>query len=83
MGLDIRIPIGAMFSILGALLAGFGAYGAMTSTEIYKRSLDINVNFWWGLVMLVFGAIMLMLGKRADGKSPKPSDTAAATRRPH
>jgi hypothetical protein len=65
MGLDIRIPIGAMFSILGALLAGFGVYAAMATPEIYKKSLDINVNLWWGLVMLAFGIVMLVLGRRA------------------
>jgi hypothetical protein len=74
MGLDIRIPIGAMFAILGALLAAFGIYGAVTQSEIYQKSLGINVNLWWGLVMLVFGAVMFFFGRRADSQPKKTSD---------
>jgi multisubunit Na+/H+ antiporter MnhG subunit len=73
MGLDIRIPIGAMFAILGALLAAFGAYGAVVHSEIYQKSLGINVNLWWGLVLLVFGALMFVFGRRADSRPKKTS----------
>jgi hypothetical protein len=61
MGLDIRMPIGLMFTILGVLLLG---YGLVSDPTIYARSLGINVNLWWGLVLLLFGAIMLFLGTR-------------------
>jgi hypothetical protein len=30
---------------------------------MYDRSLGININLWWGLVMLIFGALMLALGR--------------------
>jgi hypothetical protein len=62
MGLDIRLPIGLMFSILGLLLTGFGLVG---DKAIYQRALGINVNLWWGIVMLVFGIVMLLLGRRS------------------
>jgi multisubunit Na+/H+ antiporter MnhG subunit len=62
MGLDIRIPLGLMFTIIGLLLAGFGLF---SDPAIYQRSLGIDVNLWWGLVLLVFGAVMLWLGWRA------------------
>ncbi|HEX8888924.1 MAG TPA: hypothetical protein VF779_07090 [Pyrinomonadaceae bacterium] len=62
MGLDIRLPIGLMFTILGLLLAGYGLVG---DKEIYARSLGLNINLWWGLVMLIFGLLMLFLGRRA------------------
>lgn len=65
MGLDIRLPIGLMFSILGLLLTGFGLVG---DKAIYQRALNINVNLWWGLVMLVFGVVMLILGRRGIRK---------------
>ncbi len=61
MSLDVRIPIGLLFAILGALLA---VYGIASDAAIYQASLGINVNLWWGLVMLVFGALMLALGWR-------------------
>ena len=61
MKLDLRLPIGLMFSIIGALLVVFG----LTSDRaIYERSLVINVNLWWGLVLLVFGLLMLWLVRR-------------------
>ena len=54
--LDLRLPIGLLFSLLGVLLLGFGA---ASDPAIYQISLGINVNLWWGLVMLAFGAFML------------------------
>jgi hypothetical protein len=61
MGLDIRLPLGLLFTVLGVLLAG---YGLVADPAIYARSLGINVNLWWGLAMLVFGAAMLFLSRR-------------------
>jgi hypothetical protein len=54
--LDLRIPIGLLFSLLGVLLLGFGA---VSDPAIYQASLGINVNLWWGVVMLAFGGVML------------------------
>jgi hypothetical protein len=57
--LDIRIPIGLMFSILGAMLAVFGL---ISGREIYKvHSLGINVNLGWGCILLAFGLFMLTM----------------------
>ena len=62
MGLDIRTPIGLMFGIFGLLLAG---YGLLTrGSDLYQRSLGYNINLDWGLVLLVFGAVMLFFGQR-------------------
>jgi hypothetical protein len=61
MGLDIRLPIGLLFSVVGALLGG---YGALSSKAIYQRSLDFNINLAWGVVLLIFGVAMLVLGYR-------------------
>ena len=68
MGLDIRWPIGLMFSIVGLLLAG---YGLFTGGEIYKCSLGININLIWGCVLLVFGGVMLTLAKLGAAKAPE------------
>lgn len=61
MKLDLRLPIGLMFSIIGALLVVFGM---ASDPAIYQRSMGINVNLWWGLVLLVFGLVMLWLVRR-------------------
>ncbi len=61
MGLDIRIPVGLMFAIIGAILV---VYGLIGDKSIYSASLGINVNLWWGAVLLVFGLVMFYLGKR-------------------
>ena len=67
MGLDIRLPIGLLFSVIGLLLVAIGAF---SDREIYQRSLGLNVNLAWGVVLLVFGAIMLILGKRPSAIRP-------------
>jgi len=80
MGLDIRLPMGMLFSILGLLLAGFGA---VSERRIYERSLGLNVNLAWGIALLAFGIVMLVLGSRAHaiqrpGKSTSEAQTQAA-----
>jgi hypothetical protein len=62
MNLDLRLPLGLMFSIVGLLLT---AWGLLSDDEIYQRSLGINVNLWWGLVLLVFGSVMLWFAMKA------------------
>jgi hypothetical protein len=66
MGLDIRLPIGLMFSLLGALLVFAGV------TE-GRRSLGININLYWGLVVITFGAVMLFMAWRAKRADKKPT----------
>jgi hypothetical protein len=70
MNLDLRLPIGLMFSIFGAMLV---AWGLVSDRAIYARSLGVNVNLWWGLVLLAFGLSMLALaraGRRARSQTP-------------
>lgn len=67
MGLDIRIPMGVMFGILGAIITVFGV---VSDPKIYfEHSLGININTWWGLVLLLFGACMLGLAWRASRRT--------------
>ena len=61
MGLDIRLPIGLLFGILGVLLLIFGA---LSDPAIYQRSLGYNINLDWGGIMAVFGLVMLYFGRR-------------------
>jgi multisubunit Na+/H+ antiporter MnhG subunit len=78
--IDIRLPIGLLFSVFGILLTAFGAF---SGKDLYHRSLGINVNLWWGLPMLLFGVAMLLLAKKADsgkeGDSPSGRLVARAS----
>jgi protein-S-isoprenylcysteine O-methyltransferase Ste14 len=64
---DIRIPIGLMFSIVGVLITVFGFF-TMSDTEMYHKSLGVNVNIIMGILMLVFGLIMLFFAFRKKKK---------------
>ena len=70
MQLDVRLPIGLMFVIIGVILS---VYGLITWTDgaMYERSLGHNVNFWWGLFLAAFGAAMLVLARRAAAHSDR------------
>jgi hypothetical protein len=56
MTLDLRLPLGLLFAVLGLLLS---LYGLVSDAAIYQASGGINVNLWTGGAMLAFGAIML------------------------
>jgi hypothetical protein len=61
MGIDIRLPIGILFFLLGIILTGYGALGDIPH---YRPPLDVNINLVWGLVLLVFGVLMFLFGRR-------------------
>ncbi len=74
MQFDVRTPIGALFAALGILLT---AVGLINDKNIYEKSLGININLKWGLVMLAFGLLMITLGRRQARSSrnkTKPMD---------
>ena len=63
MKLDLRYPIGYLFTAFGMILT---IYGILSDRTIYARSLGINVNLYWGIVLLAFGLVMLALAMRRD-----------------
>jgi hypothetical protein len=67
MNLDLRYPIGLMFTIDGVLLTIFGL---TSDRSIYDRSLGINVNLAWGVVLLAFGVVMLAFAIRRSRQAP-------------
>ncbi|MFA5263410.1 MAG: hypothetical protein WC378_06255 [Opitutaceae bacterium] len=69
MGLDIRFPIGYMFSLVGLLLTIAGLTGDSASL---KRSLNININLYWGMFLILFGVVMLVMAFRAKAREKKP-----------
>ena len=60
--LDLRYPIGGLFAALGILLAVYGGVTA-SNTEMYVKSGGVNINLWWGVVLLVTGLIFLFLAR--------------------
>jgi hypothetical protein len=76
-GLDVRWPIGGLFTSLGLLLSGYGLVTAGNPAH-YARSLSVNINLWWGLVMLVFGLLLLLLASRGR-RTRSPSAEGQAT----
>ncbi len=67
MGLDIRLPIGIIFSIYGVILM---IYGLVADASIFQeKSLGVNIDLWWGVAMLVFGLFMGALAFRASRHS--------------
>ena len=74
MGIDIRLPIGILFTLLGIILTGYGALGDISHD---RQPLDVNINLVWGIVLLVFGVLMFLFGRRgmraASQKDSSPS----------
>ena len=65
MSFDLRFPLGIMFTVFGLILTGVGLFGG---AELYQKSLGINMNLWWGLVMFLFGLAMLLLAFRGKAR---------------
>jgi len=70
MGLDIRLPIGLMFTFIGVLLAFYGVFDRTAVS--HAGGTDININLIWGIVLLVFGVSMLF--GALGGKKNPPSE---------
>ena len=60
---DIRLPIGFMFSLLGVIITIYGIV-TVSDAEMYRKSLGININIIMGIIMLIFGLLMLFLAYR-------------------
>jgi len=62
MGLDIRLPIGMLFTIFAIMLIAFGMF---SNPALYAQSLGININLDWGIFLLLFGVGMFLRGARS------------------
>jgi len=60
--LDVRWPIGLLFAVLGFVVA---VYGLMTAPESSLPDGTRNLDLGWGLVMLLFGLLMIWGGWNA------------------
>jgi predicted ABC-type sugar transport system permease subunit len=70
MSLDLRLPMGLMFTLTGTILTAFGL-ATRGNQVLYARSVGIDVNLWWGAVLLVFGIFMLVLGRRGQMRAAR------------
>jgi hypothetical protein len=77
MGIDIRLPLGGLFLLLGAILL---VYGAVSDPSLYQQSLGINVNLYWGVVLLAFGALMFALSRRSAHAAVRAESTPPSPR---
>ena len=85
MSLDLRIPMGLMFTLTGLILSIFGAV-TNGNADLYAKSLGINANLWWGIVLFAFGLTMYILGQRGQkrlAKEPPPPVEEGEVRRRH
>jgi len=64
--LDLRVPIGGLFAVLGLLIGGYGVWvGVSTAAGL--------IDAVWGLVMVAFGGPTAYLGWRATPRATPPS----------
>ena len=54
--LDLKIPLGGLLSFCGLLLI---IYGLVSDTAMYEKSLGVNLNLWWGLLMTIVGGVFV------------------------
>lgn len=66
-GPDLRILIGWMFTILGGVLTAYG----FLKPEARAPLTPLNINGLWGMVLLLFGIVMLVLGYRAQRRAAR------------
>jgi len=86
MGLDIRVPLGMIFLIIGGIMGVFGLVTHGDAT-LYERSLGVDLNLTWGGIMFVFGAIMFAVGRKKkwedDPVTPRPWEREGKAKRRH
>ncbi|HTB96735.1 MAG TPA: hypothetical protein VK716_06985 [Terracidiphilus sp.] len=85
MSLDLRIPMGLMFTLTGLILTVFG-FVTNSDAALYAKSLGINANLWWGMVLLAFGLTMYLMGRSSQKrleKEPPPPVEEGEVRRGH
>jgi membrane protein implicated in regulation of membrane protease activity len=81
MNFDLRIPMGLMFTLAGMVLVLFGLTTS-GDAAVYARSLGINANLIWGLVLAAFGLMTLVLGQRAQKRLENPPPETGSKRKP-
>jgi hypothetical protein len=71
MPLDVRVPISGLFGVVGLLLLGYGTLVEGLGTSAGQ------LNGLWGMVMVVFAAILGYYGARGERRSRLSARTPA------
>ena len=79
MGLDIRIPLGLIFLITGGIMAAYGLF-TRGDAALYARSLGVNLNLTWGLLMFLVGRRQKW---QDDPVNPRPWEQDSGPQRGH
>ncbi len=56
MPFDLRLPLGLIFGLYGLILISVGLFGG---PGVLVPAMNINMDLWWGIVLLVFALAML------------------------
>jgi hypothetical protein len=65
MRLDIRLPLGLLFALIGLLLVAQGLFGGSEpAAGRAAQAAGLNIDLWWGVAMASFGGLMLALSRR-------------------
>ena len=67
MHLDVRIPIGLLFIVFGAILSVCGVVAGTGNPA--QQLFGVHIDLSWGLVQLAFGAVMLWLAQRGKKRA--------------
>lgn len=78
--IDLRIPVGGLLAVLGAILAAFG-YLTRDNAALYAPAGNLNINLAWGLVMVAAGMLFLLLAFRAARRERREPEPPAAKAR--
>ncbi len=64
--MDLRVPSGWFFTLVGLILIGMGVFAPETRAAFTTE----NVNLYTGACMLVFGLFLLLMAWRATRSNP-------------
>ena len=69
---DVRLVIGGLFVVYGVIVTGIGLFD---SSAALAKAQGVHINTWMGLVMLVFGLLMLLWLRLSPPEAlPEPGD---------
>lgn len=64
MGLDVRLPLGLLFLVIGALLACYGLF--TNGSSQYDKSMAVNLNLIWGAILMLLGSLAAWFGRKSS-----------------